>query len=308
MSAAHLHLLLNHFPTVGTVIGIGLFLLSFARRNDDLTRASLAILVVIALTSVLVFFTGYAARETIQDRPDVSADLLEAHLNAALLALILMGITGVLSWVGLWQFRRTSRPARSVLSALLLLSIVTLAIMAGTATMGGEIRHPEIRSDQAMTVPVWFTITPIAEFMNGPWWVWAWNEVFHFVGLALLSGVALVLNLRLLGMMKSVSFAALDRLLPWGVLGFGINLVTGILFFIGTPEQYTMNPAFYWKMMFVLPAVGTFLYFTMSERIETVGPAAEAPPLVKLVAAASLFLWAGVLYFGRMLPYIGESF
>ena len=35
MTLAHVHLLLNHVPTIGTAIGLALFVLSFFRRNDD---------------------------------------------------------------------------------------------------------------------------------------------------------------------------------------------------------------------------------------------------------------------------------
>jgi len=59
--------------------------------------------------------------------------------------------------------------------------------------------------------------------------------------------VVLAVDLRMLGFMKSVSFATLHRLLPWGILGFGINVLTGMLFFVGAPEQYTTNTSFQWR-------------------------------------------------------------
>ena len=308
MNALHLHLLLNHVPIVGSVIGIGLFLLSLARRSDDLMRASLTTLVLVALATLPVFLTGYAAREAVEGQPGAAADLIQAHLDAAFLGFILMQTTGLVSWIGLWRYRQASRPPRLILSIVLVVAAVMLAVMAGAANVGGRIGHEEIRSDPTVTIPVWITSAAVHDFMNGPWWVWASNETLHFVGLSMLFGVVLVLNLRLLGRLKGVSFAALERLLPWGVLGFSINLITGTLFFMGDPAQYTMNPAFYWKMVFVLPAAGTFLYFTVSEKLALLGPGDDAPPTAKLVAAASLFFWGGVLYFGRMLPYLGDAF
>jgi hypothetical protein len=47
-----------------------------------------------------------------------------------------------------------------------------------------------------------------------------------------------VVNLRLLGVMKQVSFQALHRLLPWAMLGLTINVVTGMVFVIAIPGQY----------------------------------------------------------------------
>lgn len=55
--------------------------------------------------------TGYAARLTIRKHPGYSEPLTEGHQAAALLSLIFMEITGLVAWIGLWQFRRTSRLA-----------------------------------------------------------------------------------------------------------------------------------------------------------------------------------------------------
>lgn len=271
-------------------------------------RASLTTLALIALVSIPVFLSGYAAQEALESQPGLPADMIQAHRDAAFLAFILMEMTGLFSWIALWQYRQASRRPHLILSIVLVIAAVTLAVMAGAANIGGRIGHEEIRADQVMTVPVWITSAAVHDFMNGPWWVWASNETLHFIGLSILFGVALVLNLRLLGMLKGVSFAALERLLPWGVLGFGINLITGTLFVMGDPSQYTMNAAFYWKMACVLPAAGTFLYFTTSEKLAAVGSGDDAPLMAKLVAAASLFFWGGVLYFGRMLPYLGNAY
>ena len=77
-------------------------------------------------------------------------------------------------------------------------------------------------------------------------WGWPACETIHFVGLSLLFGVVLLVDLRMLGFMKGIPFSTLHRLLPWGVLGFGVNVVTGILFFIGAPPDfYVTNATFY---------------------------------------------------------------
>ena len=56
----HLHLLLNHVPTVGTVVGLGLLLLAMARRNDHLVHSSLEVLFAVALVTLPVYLTGVA--------------------------------------------------------------------------------------------------------------------------------------------------------------------------------------------------------------------------------------------------------
>jgi hypothetical protein len=152
LNLAHLHLLLNHFPTIGTIVGLGLFVFSLLVKNEDLKRASLGIFVIIAVVTVPAYLTGRAAQEAVLDSPDVTQGLIESHQDQALLAFVFMQLTGLFSWIGLWQVRRISRVAGWNLAAVLLLSIVTLGLMANTANLGGEIRHPEIRSGQDATV------------------------------------------------------------------------------------------------------------------------------------------------------------
>ncbi|PYR99901.1 MAG: hypothetical protein DMG12_19455 [Acidobacteria bacterium] len=306
MNLIHLHLLLNHVPTVGTVIALGLFLVSLVGKSDDLKRASLAVFFGIALLSLPTYMTGNAAQAAIKGRQGVSEDLVETHRDAALPALVLMEITGLVAWLGLWQFRRISRPTRWNLSAVLLLSVVTLVLMARAADIGGDIRHPEIASGTVGSE--WIKSASIASFVLGRPWVWPASETLHFIGLALLLGVVLVVNLRMLGIGKNLPFAALHRMLPLGILGFGINSMTGMLFFIATPGQYTQNVAFFWKIVLVMLAGVNLLYLTMFDEPWALGPGDDAPLTSKVIAASAIFLWVGVIYCGRMLPFIGNSF
>ena len=305
----HLHLLLNHFPTVGFLIGLGLFLAAIVGKSENLKRASLVIFFLIALLAIPTYLSGKAAQQAITGRPDVPEALIEMHQDSALLALVFMELTGFVAWLGLWQFRRISRPARWNLTAVFLLSIITFGLMARTAIMGGEIRHPEIRTEGTVGSDTeWLKSASIATFVNTTAWAWPANETLHFIGLSLVLGVVLVVNLRILGVMKNVSFAALHRLLPWGILGFGVNLITGILFFITIPEQYTQNVALHWKVVLMLIAAANALYFTLFEEAWALGPGDDAPPTAKVIAASTIFLWIGVIYFGRMMPFIGGSF
>src|SRR5262245_11820459 len=102
LNTAHLHLLLNHVPTVGTLGGLGILLLSFVRRNDHLAQASLEVFFVIALLTLPVYLTGVAAAQAIDGLGGISRTSLDAHQDAALLAFISMQVTGVVAWLGLW--------------------------------------------------------------------------------------------------------------------------------------------------------------------------------------------------------------
>lgn len=308
----HLHLLLNHVPTVGSVVGVGLLLLALVRRNDHLVHASLEVLFAVALLTMPVYLTGVAAEEAIEGMSGVAANAIDTHEAAALLAFIWMQLTGLVAWLGLWQSRRNSRTSRPVVASVLVLSVLTLALMGRAATIGGEIRHPEISANpEAIEVGAptgWLTSTNIGNFVTDFPWVWPAAETLHFLGLCLVFGVLLAVNLRILGAMKALSFSAFHRLLPWGILGLGMNLITGMLFFIAAANQYTQNVAFYWKVAFLLLAGGHFLYLTVFSKTWGLKVGEEAAPLDKLMAATGIGLWVGVIYWGRMLPFIGNAF
>lgn len=314
MSLVHVHLLLNHVPTIGTIIALGLLLLAFARRSDELKRASFALFFAIALASIPTYVTGYAAQNALKDRPGISHALIDQHQSAALLALILMEVTGVVAWFGLWQTRRPAGSARWTTPTVLLLTVVTIAVMASAANIGGKISHPEIitagEAPEAAGVlaPAILKSVYVAQFQFQHPWAWPMLETLHFIGLSLLFGIVILGNLRILGVMRSAPLIDIHRLLPWGLWGFVINSVTGMMFFVGASGQYFDNPAFHLKLVCMLLAGANVLYLTMFDDIWTLEAGEEAPFSARLVAASQVFLWIGVIYFGRMLPYLGDAF
>ncbi|HZP01656.1 MAG TPA: hypothetical protein VFD30_15315, partial [Terriglobia bacterium] len=269
MDLAHSHLLLNHFPTIGTIIGGGLYVLALITRSDDLKRASLIVLLGIALISIPTYITGNGAQDVIKSLPGISKPLIETHEGAAFLALGFMEFTGAFAWLGLWQLRRLSRIPNWNLTVILILTLASFGFMAQASNLGGEIRHAEIRAERGTPAPVQETNAPpglarrVGSLMTDYQWMWATCETLHFIGLSLLLGVVFLVDLRVLGVVKGVSFVSLHRLLPWAALGFGVNVVTGMMFFAGIPTQYIHNPSFYWKIAMVLLAGLNAVYFTV---------------------------------------------
>jgi hypothetical protein len=70
-------------------------------------------------------------------------------------------------------------------------------------------------------------------------WVWPAMETVHFLGMALLFGPVLLVAVRVLGIARAVPYAAFHRLLPLGVFGFLLNVVTGIAFFVSDSGRYS---------------------------------------------------------------------
>jgi hypothetical protein len=134
-------------------------------------------------------------------------------------------------------------------------------------------------------------------------WLFTLGLVIHFVGLCLLMGGMLVIDLRILGLIRRVPIRAVLALLPMAIVGFVLNLLTGIMFFCFDSFGYWRNPAFKIKMVLVLVAGLNALWFTLAEhrRLAATPGGFNAGGLTKFSAAASLLLWFGVILFGRLI-------
>lgn len=148
MNSVHLHLLLNHVPVIGAVIGVGLLAVALLRRSSDLGKTAMALFTILAATSVVVFVSGEPAEELVEKLPGFSEALTERHEEVARVAMIAMIIVGVFSVVGLLAFWKRAL-ARWVTPVALALSLVATGIMGYAANLGGMIRHTEIRSSSA---------------------------------------------------------------------------------------------------------------------------------------------------------------
>ncbi|MBL7741087.1 MAG: hypothetical protein JNK14_17830 [Chitinophagaceae bacterium] len=149
MNTTHLHLLLNHFPIIGTLIGSGLLVWGVTRKQNTIKMAAALILAVMAIVAIPVYLTGEPAEESVENLPGISESLIELHEEAAVIAIWLMSITGLASLVALlfaWQKRKATG---TVFILVLVLSVFAFGTMARTGYYGGQIRHTEIRDGKA---------------------------------------------------------------------------------------------------------------------------------------------------------------
>jgi hypothetical protein len=320
LNLAHAHLLLNHLPTIAFGVGVVLYIIAFFGKNDVLRKTSLVLFFVIAVLAIPTYVSGSAAERVVCPEamcpPDVSMDTIRVHEDAALVAFAVMEITGFFAWLALWQLRRTPKIGAWNWNVILVLAAASFVLMALAAAEGGEIRHPEIRAANEATEGA--EAEPYTGFARsiggtiagntGIGWLWPACEAIHFVGLCMLFAVVLAVDLRILGMAKGLSFQSLYQLLPFGMLGFVINLITGMLFFLAAPGQYVNNVEFHRKVIFIILAGINVLYFMLVDETWAVGPDDDAPFRAKFAAASAIFIWLGVLYYGHMLPFLGNAF
>jgi len=313
MNFPHLHLLLNHWPIIGTFIAFGLFVVSLLKGNGDFRRSSLIIFAVIAFLTIPSFMTGVGAQEVMKGQVGISAALMQRHEGAALLTLGLMLITGGLALAGLWETHRDSRQSNSNIAAILVFSILTLIMVIRTGNTGGDIRHSEIREDTNVTTVSEGTFGSIVSVFEpnavkfGSWmayskWCTAFLMDLHFIGLALLIAAVGILDLRIMGFAKRIPLADLHGIVPWALVGLGINIVTGVATYMGSPEIYNFDIPFWLKMsslMLLAVNVAVFYLTGTFDHVERVQAGDDAPLSAKLIAASSLLLWVAVIVFGR---------
>ena len=134
-------------------------------------------------------------------------------------------------------------------------------------------------------------------------------EIMHFFGLCLLLGALLIIDLRMLGRLKLVPIHTIHSLLPVVFIGFGLNLLSGVLFVFYDPGRYLINIGFHIKMALVVLAGlnALFYYWKIHPQMAGWHENAATPAIARFVGASSLILWYGVLVSGRFIPYVGTG-
>jgi hypothetical protein len=150
----------------------------------------------------------------------------------------------------------------------------------------------------------WIKELPLGAAVRQSRWLFAMGETFHFIGLCLMVGGLMIVDLRLLGYIRRIPMRAALAFLPFVIVGFLINLATGVEFFMTDPFMYWPNPAFKLKMFLVLLAGLNALVFTVMEHrhVLVMGDDEETGTFTKVTAGLSLSLWLAVILLGRLLP------
>lgn len=156
----------------------------------------------------------------------------------------------------------------------------------------------------------WLVASPAAHLVNDYRWSWPIAESIHFIGLVLLAGTVGAFDLRLLGIGKGVRPADLHRLLAFGVAGFAMLVITGLLFISGAPDQYFYNRAFHLKALSLLAmGINVILFYRLEfAGIRVLGAHDDAPRAARVMAGVSLALLVAIMLFGRMLTFFRPAF
>ena len=302
------HLILNHVPTAGFAFALFFYVVALVLNNDVMKRGSLILFVICSIIGVPTYVAGTAAMWALTQPviPEISKAVINSHRDMALWTLFGMAFTGGVSWLELWRSRYFGSFSKLSLSLVLLFAVVTLGIMTETGHRGGLINHPEIRTagDVLPSNPDAGITTSLESTMKEMIWFVPWQTV-HFFGYCLIFAAAFAVVLRVLGVWKSISFAAMHRLLLLGFLGVLMNVVSGMLMMLADPYRYVVSDiAFAPKIALIPIGAMAVLYFSASDRLWNVKPGEDATAGAKWVAIVVLLAWAGVIVCGRLLPYL----
>jgi hypothetical protein len=136
--------------------------------------------------------------------------------------------------------------------------------------------------------------------------LWPLMQTLHLFGFTLLIGTVGFFDLRALGLGKGIPLAAIHRLIPLGIAGYIGNILLGIVFFSGHPEQYFYNNAFRLKLVFMAVAgINILLFYGTGAfaEVKTLPPDAAVPLRTRIIAGTSLCAWVAVLVCGRMITF-----
>jgi len=133
-------------------------------------------------------------------------------------------------------------------------------------------------------------------------------EMAHFLGLSLLFGSLLIVDLRIIGFASSVPIQRVELFVKLTLVGFAINLVSGLLFIVADSDRYLVNYAFWTKMAFIAFAGLNSAYFFRKIRPQLVAGSASTDLAsgAHLVAWLSLVTWSCVIVLGRFIPFVED--
>jgi hypothetical protein len=127
----------------------------------------------------------------------------------------------------------------------------------------------------------------------------------HAFGLALTVGVLLALDLRLLGLYRTIPLTSLDRLLGIAWVGIGLNAVTGFSIFMTEATRYVTNVPFIIKMVFVVVgSVSLVATQRVLRRDTSILEAGQVPPRGRGLALSSMLFWTMAVVTGRLIAYL----
>ncbi|WP_140485844.1 hypothetical protein [Flavobacterium sp. GSA192] len=149
MNDAHLHMIVNHFPIVGPILGLLVLIGGLFFKNTPIKNTANFLFIIASVFTVFSMTTGEGAEEIVEDMPTIGHQIIHNHEELAEKFAIIMYLLGAVSVIGLITNIKKHSKANFFSYAILVISIVAVFFSTKVGTSGGEIRHTEIRPEKA---------------------------------------------------------------------------------------------------------------------------------------------------------------
>jgi hypothetical protein len=147
----------------------------------------------------------------------------------------------------------------------------------------------------SLSLAVWLRESPSV-------WGSATVLTLHTMGMAVLVGASFVLDLRLLGITRTIPLSAFRWVFTAVAVGLAVNLVTGVLLFIKNAATWGTSIPFLIKMSFVIASVATVI--PIRRYVLSDGGQGDVSGNVRLLAVVSIVTWSAAVTAGRLLAYL----
>jgi uncharacterized membrane protein len=153
MNDAHLHMLVNHFPIIGTLLGLGILITGLLLKNNSVKNTAYVLFIIAVIFGAFSMATGDGAEELVEDMPNIGHQIIHEHEEMAEKFILVMYATGIFSILSIFTSVKKHKWARIFAFITLLLALTASILAKNVGTSGGEIRHTEIRTNQAIPAP-----------------------------------------------------------------------------------------------------------------------------------------------------------
>ncbi len=157
MNDAHIHLVVNHFPIIGTILGLGILITGIILKNNSVKNTAYSLFIIAAIFAFISMSTGEGAEELVEDMPNIGKQIIHEHEEMAEKLALVLYLLGIVSIVGLYTNFKNNSKANLVSYLTVVIAAIGVFLGQQTGTTGGEIRHTEIRTNE---------IQPTRDFEN----------------------------------------------------------------------------------------------------------------------------------------------
>jgi uncharacterized membrane protein len=145
MNDAHLHMVVNHFPIIGTILGLGILITGIFIKNNTVKNTAYSLFIVAAIFAFISMATGDGAEHMVKNMPNIGFKIIHEHEEWAEKLAIVLYLLGVTSIIGLYMNVKNHVKSKLVSFLVLTFALVGTLLAVQTGTSGGEVRHTEIR-------------------------------------------------------------------------------------------------------------------------------------------------------------------